>query len=154
MLIKPSAKMEFHVSRQSRDRYQFDEVLFAQSGNIIFTNFHAARVFAQKMNGKRDLARFPEQAVQAGQINAMGLIDEILHLVVELYREQKKPDVMQAALAWLNDRLGKDAVDQTLRTFIHQFPPVAVYQRQLSDDTYLDGESGGRPIARSRWKRC
>ena len=29
----------------------------------------------------RDLVRFPEQAVKAGQINALGLIDEILHLV-------------------------------------------------------------------------
>ena len=71
--------MEFHVSRRARDRYQFDESLFSINGNVIFANFHAARLFAQKINDKRDLARYPEQAVMAGQINAMGLIDEILH---------------------------------------------------------------------------
>src|SRR5512133_2559108 len=77
----PLALMEFHVSRQARDRYQFDLALFSLSGNVIFANFHAARVFAQKMNSKRDLVNFPEQGVRAGQINAMGLIDEILHYV-------------------------------------------------------------------------
>jgi hypothetical protein len=74
--------LEFHVSRKARDRYTFDAALFALSGNVVFANFHATRVFAQKMNEKRDLARFPEQTVRAGQINAMGLIDEILHFVV------------------------------------------------------------------------
>jgi hypothetical protein len=46
--------MEFHVARSARDRYHFDESLFQFSGNVIFANFHAARVFAQKMNQKRD----------------------------------------------------------------------------------------------------
>ncbi len=53
------------------------------------------------MNQRRDLVRFPEQAVKAGQINAMGLIDEILHLVVGSYRQQKNPEVMGQALDWL-----------------------------------------------------
>jgi len=74
--------MEFHISRQARDRYQFDQGLFSLNGNVIFADFYAARLFAQKMNQSRDLIRFPEQAVKAGQINAMGLIDEILHYVV------------------------------------------------------------------------
>jgi hypothetical protein len=33
--------MEFHVSRQARDRYQFDEALFSLTGNVILANFHA-----------------------------------------------------------------------------------------------------------------
>ena len=73
--------MEFHISRQARDRYQFDQALFSLNGNIIFADFYAARLFAQKMNQSRDLIRFPERAVKAGQINGMGLIDEILHFV-------------------------------------------------------------------------
>ena len=112
MVQKQNAvRMEFHVSRQARDRYQFDESLFSLSGNILFANFHAARVFAQKMNDKRDLVSFPEQAVKAGQINAMGLIDEISHHVVQLYRQQKNPQVMQQALAWLDEQVGKEATD-------------------------------------------
>jgi hypothetical protein len=56
------ATMEFHLSRQARDFYRFDEALFTLRGNILFANFHAARVFAQKMNDRRDLVSFPEQA--------------------------------------------------------------------------------------------
>ncbi|MER3457579.1 MAG: hypothetical protein C4309_02035, partial [Chloroflexota bacterium] len=73
MTERKTVVMEFHVSRQARDRYQFDEALFALSGNVIFANFHAARAFAQKINQKRDLINFPEQAVKAGELNAMGL---------------------------------------------------------------------------------
>jgi hypothetical protein len=88
---------EFHVSRLSRDKYDFDQALFKFDGNVIFANFLAAREFAQKINQKRDLVNFPEQAVRAGEINAMGLIDEILHLVIALYRQNVAPDVMAEA---------------------------------------------------------
>ncbi len=138
-------QMEFHVSRQARDLYQFDEALFALSSNVVFANFHAARVFAQKMNEKRDLVSFPEQAVKAGQLNAMGLIDEILHFVIGQYREQRNPQVMQQALEWLYDRLGREAVETALRHFTDAFPPVAVYQRRVTPEAYVEGETAGVP---------
>jgi glycosidase len=134
-------KMEFHVSRQSRDRYHFDESLFSLSGNVIFANFHASRIFAQKMNAKRDLVHFPEQVVRAGQINAMGLIDEILHLVMEQYRQQYNPQVMGQALTWLEENLGVEGVDRVIRQFANEFPPLSVYQREISLDDYLNGVS-------------
>jgi glycosidase len=140
-----SAPKEFHISRDARDKYQFDESLFALSGNVIFANFHAVRRFAQKMNDKRDLINFPEQAVRAGQINAMGLIDEILHYVIEIYRQQANPEVMKLALAWLNDKLDRSEIEKVLRRFAEQFPPVAVYQRKIDLDDYLKGETDGTP---------
>ncbi|HIQ04619.1 MAG TPA: alpha-amylase, partial [Anaerolineae bacterium] len=142
---KDVVRMEFHVSRNARDRYQFDDSLFTLSGNVVFANFHAARVFAQKMNEKRDLLLFPEQAVKAGQINAMGLIDEILHYVIGLYRSQKNPEVMQQALDWLYEKLGKEAVDEALRKFADEFPPITVYRREVDLDQYLEGETAGVP---------
>jgi glycosidase len=135
------ALWEFHVSRQARNRYQFNEALFASHGNVVFTNFHAARVFAQKINDKRDLVNFPEQAIRAGQINAMGLIDEILHMVVHVYRQQISPRVMLDALDWLYGLLGQETVDACLRRFAEEFPPVPVYKREMSLDEYLAGES-------------
>ncbi len=137
--------MEFHISRNARDRYQFDESLFALSGNVILANFHAARVLALKINQKRDLISFPEQAVRAGQINALGLVDEILHYIVGLYREQQNPRVMQQALDWLYEKLGRATVNAALRLFADEFPPVAVYRRDVSLDTYLEGETAGVP---------
>ncbi len=137
--------MEFHIARRARDRYQFDQSLFSLNGNVILANFHAARLFVQKINQKRDLVRFPEQAVKAGQINAMGLIDEILHYVVRLYRQQKDSQVMSEALDWLYRNLGQEVVDTALRRFTEEFPALAVYRRELSVSDYLAGETGGVP---------
>jgi glycosidase len=136
---------EFHISRKSRDLYQFSDTLFTLSGNVILPNFHAARVFAQKMNEKRDLVNFPERAVKAGQINAMGLIDEILHYITGLYRDEKNPQVMKQALDWLYEKSGKTAVDEALRKFADEFPTVALYRREIELDAYMEGETGGIP---------
>jgi len=139
------ATFELHVSRRARDRYQFDDTLFSITGNVIFANFRAARVFAQKMNDQRDLLNYPESAVKSGQINAMGLIDEILHHLVAVYREQSDPEVMARALGRLEARLGREVVHATLRRFADAFPTVGVYRRETDLDSYLEGETGGVP---------
>jgi glycosidase len=137
--------MEFHVSRKARDFYQFDDSLFSLSGNVILPNFHAARVFSQKINEKRDLVSFPEQAIKAGQINAMGLIDEILHYIVSLYRDEKNSKVIQQALDWLYEKFGKLTVDEILQKFADEFPTVAIYRREIELDAYLEGKTAGVP---------
>lgn len=134
---------EFHVAREARDRYRFDHSLFAFNGNVIFADFQAARVFAQRMNAARDLLRHPEQAVRASDINAMGLIDEVLHAMVAHYRQEVNPDLNQQALTWLGQQLGANSTAQTLRLFAELFPPAAVYRGDIDLDTYLAGETAG-----------
>lgn len=136
---------EFHVSRQARDRYKFDELIYGLTGNVIFANFHAARLFATKMNLQREVINFPERTVRAGQINAMGLIDEILHMVIQLYRQQVNPKVMQEALDWLGKQLSKEALNDTLLQFVIEFPPLPVYRRAMSPQEYLNSDSDGVP---------
>jgi len=127
------AHREFHVARAVRERYQFDLSVFETDGNVVFANFEAARRFAEALNAQRPA----EQRVRVGQLNAMGLIDEILHLVVAQYREQVKPGVMAEALAALETSLGVAEVATLLREFCTQFPPVVVYQGKLLLDDYL-----------------
>jgi glycosidase len=136
---------EFHVSRLARDLYQFDQALFTITGNVVFTDFHAVRDFSQRMNERRDLANEPERAVKPGELAAMGLIDEILHYLVELYREQVNPAVMRLALEWLERRLDRPALDRTLHHFADRFPTVAVYRGDLDLEEYLRGETAGVP---------
>jgi glycosidase len=145
MTEKNTIVMEFQISRKARDLYQFDDSLFTLSGNVIFPNFLATRLFAQKMNEKRDLVNFPEQAIKTGQIHAMGLIDEILHYIVGLYRDEKNPQVMREGMDWLYGKLGKKKVDETLRKFSNEFPTVAVYRGEIELETYLEGETAGVP---------
>ncbi|HRT32721.1 MAG TPA: alpha-amylase, partial [Anaerolineae bacterium] len=134
---------EFHISRAARERYQVEDTLFALDGNVVFANFHAARELAQKLNAQRDLISFPEQGVRAGQLNAMGLIDEILHHTVDLYQQERAPRVMREALAFLEERLGKETLDAVLATFVQTYPPTAVYRGALDAEEYLAGETGG-----------
>ncbi len=138
--MRTAALLEFHVSRRARDAYGFEDSLFAFDGNVIFADFAAARTFAGKINAVRPRDR----AVRPGEINALGLIDESLHFIVEAYRRQKNIRVMREALEWLTLRLGPDAVATALRRFVEEFPPVAVYRNRLTVDEYLAGETGGR----------
>src|SRR5262245_55090910 len=134
---------EFHVARAARERYDFDHALFGLSGNVVFADFAAARRFAQQMNAQRDLVADPGSAVRAGDISAMGLVDEILHFVIALYRQERNPQAMAAALANLEQRLGRPVLDATLESFVDQFPPVAVHRGGQSAADYLSGATAG-----------
>jgi len=93
------------------------------------------------MNDRKDLALFPEQAVRAGQINAMALIDEILHLIIEQYRKERNPNVIADALSWLSGQLGEEQVNQAISQFSADFPVSSVYRGELTTEEYLQGES-------------
>jgi len=128
--------MEFHISRNARDKYRFEESLFKMSGNVIFPNFPAIQRFAQQLK---------DVNARAGQINAMGLLDEILHHVMALFREQKNPQLMEEAMDQLEETLGKETVDTALRLFAEEFPPSSVYRGERSLDDYIEEKSGGTP---------
>src|SRR6201996_4381143 len=116
--------MEFHVSSEARDRYEFDRTLFAFSGNVIFGNLAASRQFAHRMNERRGAAGDPTQIVNPGALYAMGLIDEMSHALVDYYRRRVDPQVMAGALEWFDARIGKDELDKTIYSFVEQFPTV------------------------------
>ncbi len=133
--------LEFHVCKQARDLYQFDQSIYSYNGNVVFIDFHAARVFAERMNSKRDLIKHPELAVRAGQIHAMALIDEILHMMIEEYRQQINPHLMQQAASFIISELGTEKFERTLELFCREFPPVTVYRGEQSVEDYLVGNS-------------
>lgn len=136
---------EFHVSRLTREKYDFDETLYQFDGNVIFPNFMAARRFAEKINQKRDLVNTPEKAVHAGELNAMGLIDEILHLVISLYRRDVDPELFQGAYQELVENFGEKKVKNTLLRFTEDFPPASVYKGEMEVEEFLKGSSDGIP---------
>ncbi len=140
-----SPGMEFHISRAARDRYDFDPAIYQFTGNAVFADLRAVREFAQRMNDRRDAARNPERAVRAGDLNAMGLIDELSHLVVRLYDEEMRrrghiPSdrrTFSDALDYASQKLGPEVVYGVLERFTDRFPPVAVYRREMNPATYL-----------------
>jgi glycosidase len=127
----PSQRMEFHICNAVRRECGVEQYVFSISGNVVFTDFPAVRSLAQRLNKKG-------YKVKAGQLNAMGLIDEILHYLVSLYREQVQPDVFETALARLNQKLGKSDTLRVLKQFCTRFPPQKVYSGETTADAYLE----------------
>ncbi len=130
-------EFEFHISRKARKKYQFDEALFALNGNVVLADFAASRHFAESMTRVRG------ETVPASDINAMGLIDEILHILVRQY-ERQNPGAMRRAF----EHVRKDA-DATLLKFTEEFPPLAVHRGEIDALHYLDMETAGRPNRQS-----
>jgi glycosidase len=142
--MKHSA-FEFHIARAARDHYGFADRLFSVTANVVVVDLAASRDLAHRMNTIRDAARHPDRLVHPGALNAMGIIDEVTHLVLSLFRERRDPRVMIDALGWLETRVGRDALDATLLAFADQFPTTAVYRGLESARDWLARETGGVP---------
>jgi len=129
---------EFHISRKVRDLCDFNKGLFASSGNVVFANMKNVREFQLLFNNYIEtVTKDKNLKVSAGQLNAMGLIDEILHYVCMLYRRNKAPAFMQELLAELNKEYKAEEIDKLLLDFMKEFPPVAVYQEKITAEDYL-----------------
>ncbi|HLY40507.1 MAG TPA: alpha-amylase family glycosyl hydrolase [Terracidiphilus sp.] len=137
--------MEFHISRAARERYQFEDRLFSYNGNVVFGDLSACRIFAHKMNLVREAQKFPERAVHAGQLFAMGLIDEASHALMAQYRKQLDPEVMTAALDWFSARVGEDQLEKMLLTFVEHFPGQSVMRGDETPRQWLAGKTEGVP---------
>jgi glycosidase len=139
--------MEFHITRAARDKYQFDDLLFSYNGNVIFANFQASRNFAHLMNQQRADPTNVSTYVAPGQINALGLIDEVFHLVIKQYYEENGTSLRHALYGHLEQSLGKSRLMGALKSFNQQFPPVSVYAGKQTIDEYLTASTDGIPNA-------
>ncbi|MDR3161732.1 MAG: alpha-amylase [Spirochaetaceae bacterium] len=136
------AVREFHIRRDVRDEYSLEHALFSLRGNVVLTDFRQVRDLTRRFNAKLDPAR-PQAFIQAGQLNAMGLIDEILHYMAALYRQQVQGDAFETALARLENTLGPQPSAELLGSFSEQFPPQAVYAGRETVADYLRGTEEG-----------
>lgn len=82
---------------------------------------HKARLVAHAVNQAR-LPASPVEVVRAGDVNAMGLIHEVLHVVVALYQQTVAPRALTEALSFLETQVGRAPLEKTLERFRAQFP--------------------------------
>jgi len=137
---------EFHISKNVREKFKFDEILFSLSGNVIFADYFAVRLFVKKINDNLDLVNYPEQAVKAGQINALGLIDEVMHFILQLYKQENGQFIIDELFTKVEKELGIDSLHNTLIEFVNEFPSSDVFQNKISTKKYLTKKSN-RKIA-------
>ncbi len=127
---------EFLVSRHGRETYQIEDSFFKLSGNVIIPDFHSARLLAKKLE---------DLGTKASDINAMGLIHEIFHHVVTLYKQKTIPNLMEKALFYLEEKMGKPAIEKVLHEFVRLFPPQTVFQGNATAEEYTAAHSNGVP---------
>ena len=133
------ALMEFHIRDEVRKEFGLEGSLFSLTGNVILADMRQVRALTQKLNKGVDPVKNPERFIQAGQLNAMGLIDEILHYIVALYREQVQPDVFRTGMNRLEEKLGAGKTGTLMENFCGRFPPRDVYSGKASVKNYLEG---------------
>lgn len=139
------AVSEFHISRKVRDAYGLSDTLFSVTGNVVFADFRAARELAHRLNQRRDVHHHPERAVRASRLYAVGLIDEVLHLVVARHRQVRAPRLWTQVLSLLSRDLGAEKLNHLFGTFVDEFPPAAVYRGESGAEEYLTGATDGVP---------
>ena len=137
--------MEFHITRGAREKYQFDDLLFSYNGNVIFANFQASRKFAHLMNQQRSDPTDVKTYIAPGQINALGLIDEVFHLVIKQYYEENGINLRRALYHHLEQSLGEARLFAALESFNHLFPPTSVYANKQTVAEYLAESTDGVP---------
>ncbi|TVQ26008.1 MAG: hypothetical protein EA382_06160 [Spirochaetaceae bacterium] len=136
---------EFHVRRDARERYGLRDSLYAISGNVILADLAATRRLAHEMNQRRDLVHNPASAIRSGELHAMGLIDEVMHHVVDLYREEHGIRAMGEAYDALGESIGRDRLDSCLDRFAELFPPTPVYRGERTLEEFYNDLIDERP---------
>ncbi len=131
--------MEFHVSRKIRQKTDVDDLFFGYAGNVVFGDLKACRVFVERFNASRSATGEAAEPLHAGALFAMALIDELNHAMVAQYRRKQDPELLSAALAWLEAAENRTAVEGLLTTFVDQFPSVDVYRNRVSVAEWLKG---------------
>ena len=133
-------KFEFHIAKDIRKKYETGDELFSITGNVIFANNNAVRIFVQNINSKRDETGH----VRIGEVNAVGLLDEIYHFILREYEEHENPGVFNRALEYINTNLGEEELNKLLFEFVEIFPPLEVYKGKSGAYDYLNSYSGNK----------
>ena len=131
---------EFHIAAHIRRFYNFFDSLFDSSGNIIFANFVQVRNFVFEYNKDK----VDSKKLNPGTVNAAGLLDEIFHFVISYYGKEVNIDSTKKALAFLEQKLGKEKIYDLIFDFTSVFQPEDVYKHSQSVKDYLSASSDGK----------
>jgi glycosidase len=132
----------FHVRKDARDAIGFADALFAVRGDVVFTDLAAAERFADALRKSRG------DAPSAVELQAMGLVHEVQHAIVALYRAAFAPNAFDALFGELRASLGGE-LDRTLLSFLRTYPPPAVYRGEQTAEQFLASSTDG--IANEQW---
>ncbi len=130
--------VQFHPRREAREQFSLDDELFQSNGDVVFTNLRAVHKLAEQL-------RATQPDIHASELNALGLLHEIEHALIDYYRKQTNPKIFEKLETFLSRKYGKKTFEHFLRSFCQHFPPLSVYRNELSAEAYLRGTTNGFP---------
>lgn len=142
---------EFHVSRKSRDRYGLDESFFSITGDVVFANFRQAQLFTELVNQVRLTSEDFKGArqVRAPEVNAMGVLHEIYHYIIDLYINTIDRNAFFKCEKILSNELSYSTIRSIQKKLLEDFPPLSIYKGDLTVDEYLERGQPGFPNTHS-----
>ncbi|MCD4747936.1 MAG: hypothetical protein K8R59_01070, partial [Thermoanaerobaculales bacterium] len=134
---------ELLISRRARLRYALPDALFAINGTAILVDFRAVREAVAAINQVRRAAGRSARILKASELHAAGLLHEIMHALVGVYRHTIDEEIFSRALAELEIDLGVEEVEKALEAFVEAFPPQAVKDGEMLPLAYLESRTEG-----------
>ncbi len=141
-----SVTFEVRMAGAARRKYDIDNSLLTISGDMVFADFQAARILTDKINANRNLLLHPEEALDASEVNAVSLINEIMHVAINAYCLDTNPDLFSKMQQFLADKVGTQEMDSLLELYTEKFPPSdTIYSGQDDPREYVRGKTGETP---------
>jgi len=122
------------IAKEARDRIDLADLVRAD-GRSQLSDIPTARAVAHRFNLRRD----PSSAVHAGDLAALGLLDDLQSALINAYERQVDAAAFGAAERALRRRLGERPVGSTLAASIAAFPPEDILSGQRSPADAVDG---------------
>ncbi|MGI5174426.1 alpha-amylase [Treponema sp. OMZ 840] len=137
--------MEFHILKTIRDICKLQPDFFTLTGKGSCATIKEVRLLAKNINDTIQKGLPAQQYIHAGELNAMGLINEILHSLCIDFCKQKNPTAFIDALHNAENTIGQSKLNTLLTEFAAAFPPSPVYGKTTSVETFLAGSTQGEP---------
>jgi hypothetical protein len=113
--------MSLLVSRPARQTLRLDPERFGRRGRVVLKSFTAARYLALAIHRYMEREGEVEKRVTAGDLAALGLIDDLYQLVLGRRLEKRSPKLLSNALDFLSRVFGRLRVEKQLQDFTELF---------------------------------
>lgn len=139
--------LDYHLSLRAREKYNLRRPIFTSDLGPLPVDNRALYTLAEKMNEDRDLISHPESSVDASELRAFNLIDEIMHFVLAKHCAETNPNELSDLFAAMQKTVGAEPASDLLLQFTERFPPPPVLEGNASPDDFIhtktpDGVSG------------
>ena len=136
---------EFQISREARERYDFDQPLVSICGDDIKANMRGIRLLADCINKRRQREKKEATTLHGSYLYAAGLMDAIFHYIIGMYREERSETIFAELETFLEKKFGEKELEKLLSLFSRNYPTLSVYSGKISSDEYLEGDTAGTP---------